>query len=298
MDSKIHGVEHSYFELKRAMNSIVSRYPFVSVQSVGRSVSGREIPALTLGSGEEYTLFVTGDDPTCRITGLILLRFLEELADCTLKGAELCGINIRKAMFGRGIIILPLLNPDGTEIALRGEMGCGYMAGKISKMCRGDFEGWRSNLRGVELKRNLAYNFLSLAEDEKARGCHFPSKSGFCGFKPDSEPESIALTELCRQKPIKNFIWLSAPGEMISYSGHPTPPTGSDKMAEVMAAVSGYKVVPPIVKNDVEISDRFTYDFSRPGLSVKVGEGCPPPVKELKYHYGRIKEMLTLAAIF
>ncbi len=298
MDSKIYGVEHSYFELKRAMNSIVSRYPFVSMESIGRSVAGREIPALILGSGEEYTLFVTGDDPSCRITGLILLRFIEEVAYSTLRGSELCGINIRKAMFGKGIIILPILNPDGTEIALRGEMGCGYMAGKISKMCRGDFEGWRANLRGVELKKNLAYNFSDLAAEERERGCYFPSKCGFSGYKRDSEPESLALMELCSRESIKSFIWLTAFGETVSYSGKPSTPKGSDKLAEVMAAVSGYKTRPPIANTELQLSDRFTHQFLKPGIAVKVGSTYLPPVRELDYHYARVREMLTLAAIY
>ncbi len=298
MDSKIYGLEHSFFELKRVMSGLVAKYPFITLSSVGRSVAGRDIISLSVGSGEEYTLFVTGADPTFRITTLILLKFIEEVAYSTFFGKEMCNINIRKAMFGRGIIIIPLLNPDGTEIALRGEMGCGYMAGKISKMCKGDFENWSANLRGVDILKNLSPEFKKLKDREIAEKKHFPTAKGFCGYKPDSEPEGVALLELCKSKPITNLIYLGGFGGSISYSGYPKVPESAPKMAEIMSAVSGYKIIPPISENTSSFAHRFTAQFQKPGITLSVGENYPPPVRELNYHYGRVKEMLTLSAIY
>ena len=298
MESKIYPVEHSYFEIKRLISTLIARYPFVNLSHIGRSAAGRDIPALTIGSGSEYTAFVSGDDPLCRITTLILLRFVEELCDNILNGNEMCGLNIRKAMFGRGVIVVPQLNPDGAEIALRGEMGCGYMAGKISRLCGGDFSVWRANLRGVEIARNLPFAFEARKAEEREAKISGPKPYGFSGYRPESEPETLALTELCRTRGIRQMSSLSAFGQTVSYSGADTVPDRSVKMAEVMAAVSSFAVQPPIAKGSVELNDWFAYEFSRPGLCLRVGTDSVPTASELVFWYKRVREALTLAALF
>ena len=298
MESKIHSIEHSFFEIKKVISGLVARYPFLRVENVGKSVAGREIPALMVGSGAEYTLFVSGDDPACRITSLILLCFAEELCDKILNGKELCGINIRKAMFGRGVIFMPLLNPDGYEINSRGESGGGYLGAKLSRMCGGDFSKWRANLRGVEIAKNLPFEFEKRKQEERALHICGPNFKGFSGYKAESEPETLALTEVCRSYKIRQLISLSAFGQTISYSGVPFVPAHSVKMTEVMAAVSSFKIEPPKAKNKIEINDWFTYELNRPGLSVKIGNNEIPSVSELHYWYCRIRELLTLACLF
>lgn len=298
MESKIHATEHSYFELKRVISGLISRYPFISLTNIGKSAAGREIPVLSIGSATEYTLFVGGDDPLCRIVPLILLSFVEELSEKILNGKEMCGINIRKAMFGRGIAVLPLLNPDGYEIALRGEAGCGYLAPKLSKLCGGDFTKWRANMRGVEIVRNFPFGFNDRRDCEKEEGICSPRYEGFSGYRAESEPETLALTELCRTKNIRQLIAFSSFGQTVSYSGIPAVPKRSLKMAEVMAAVSSFSVTPPIAKTDIELSDWFTYEFLKPGLTVKIGAGSVPPCRELNYWYNRLRELLTLSCLF
>lgn len=298
MDPKIHPVEHSYFEFKRAVAGLIARYPFIGLQYIGKSVAGRDIPALTIGSGAEYTLFVSGADPTCRITPLILLCFAEELCQKIITGKELCGINIRKAMFGRGVILVPLLNPDGSEICQRAEAGCGHLAGQIKRLCNGDFSKWKANLRGVEIARNLPLWFEARRESERSQRISGPSCCGFSGYRAESEPETIALTELCHSHCIRHMIYLGASGQTIAYSGFPAVPAHSVKMAEVMAAVTSFAVEPPIAKQTIELNDWFTYETRRPGLAVRIGAGQAPAVSELHYWYCRLRELLTLSCLF
>lgn len=297
MESKIHPSEHTYFEMKQIIAALARKYPFINLSSIGRSVAGREIPCLAVGAATEYTLFITGDNPLCRITSLILLMFAEELCDKILNGKEMCGIDMRKAMFGRGIMIIPLLNPDGTELVLKGEQGCGYMTGKLEKLCNKDYKNWQANIRGIELIRNLHPNFEALKAEEKKNKIYGPAPKGFGGYKPDSEPESAAFNTFCRKKLIKKLIWLTSYGETVSYSANSVSPQKSAEIAEAMAAVSNFSIQPPIAKSNIELNDRFTYDFSRPGISVKIGKDAIPQVNELYFWYNRIKEMLILSSV-
>lgn len=298
MESMIHGAEHSYFEVRRLISSLAANYPFLNLVTVGKSAAGRDIWALILGESSDFTLFLAGDDPTCRVTTLMLLKFMKELCEKILSGEQMCGINIRKAMFGRGIAILPLLNPDGYEIAGRGEKGCGHLAARIGKLCSNDYSKWESNLRGVELKRNFFPGFEARKSEESKNGICCPRYAGFSGYRPESEPETSALAEFCRAKEPRQLVHLTAHGQTVLYSGIPTVPKRSAKMAEVMAAVSGFTVTPPIALTETLLCDWFTYEFGRPGLTVKIGAGSAPPCTELTYWYARMRELLTLSCLF
>lgn len=298
MENKIYGIEHSYFEIKRLISNIVAKYPFIGTYNIGKSVAGREIPLLTLGTKNDFTLFVAGDNPVCRINTLILLNFISELSEKISAGEQMCGINIRKAMFGRGIAILPLVNPDGFEIASRGEKGCGHMATKISRLCGGDFSKWRANLRGVEISRNFFCEFEQRKCAERQKNICGPRFEGFSGYRPESEPETLALSDFCKNKNIRQMIHLSAFGQTVMYSGSNFVPPRSVKMAEVMAAVSSFTITPPLIKKDFYLGDWFANEFKKPAITVKIGAGSTPPVSELTYWYARIRELLTLSCLF
>ena len=297
MESKIHGIDYSYFEIKRLIALITRKYPFVGVESIGKSVAGRDIQVLSLGSTSDFTLFVTGDDPAFRIATLILLQFIAELSEKILVGDEMCGINIRRAMFGRGVMILPLLNPDGYEIALRGQNGCGNMADKISKLCYGDFSKWRANLRGVEISRNFFLGFKQRRLEEQKLHIAGPSFAGFSGYRPESEAETVALANFCRNKRARQLINLAVGDKTVMYSGF-AEPERSVKMAEIMAAVTSFSITPPITNKNLNFSDWFAYEFEKPAITVKIGGKLVPDCSELTYWYARLRELLTLSSLF
>lgn len=298
MESKIHSVEHSYFEIRQLCLDLTARYPFLSKRCIGRSVAGRDITALTLGGGNDTVLFVGGDDPAYRVSTLILLKFIEELCHDIRHGKDLCGLNIRKALFGRKLIFVPQLNPDGAEIAYRGKLGCSYMLGNIEQLCGGRFDIWRSNLRGVEIAKNFPYKFDQRQSEQKKKGHLSPSPFGFAGHKALCEPESAAFCKLCKEEEIRHLICLSAGGDCVTYSGDPVTPRHSEKMAEIIGAVASYEVCPPFAKADTVICDWFTYEFSAPALCIKSGKENIPQVKDLYQLYLRLREALTLSAVF
>lgn len=298
MESRIHPIEHSYFEIRQIISDLIARYPFLSKKCIGRSVAGRDINAFYIGGGNDRVIFLGGDDPEYRITTLLILKFMEELCYCILKGKDLCGVNIRKALFGRELIFIPCLNPDGAEISLRGKAGCGNMAEKIEKLCKGRFDIWKSNLRGVEISKNFPLGFEERLALAKADGIDGPAPYGFTGYKEISEPETLALTELCRTKKIKHIIHLTGVGERVAYSATEKVLPHSEKMAEIIAAVSGYTITPPIGMSDTYIADWFCSEFFSPAISLKIGKEKIPNVKEVYKEYSKLKEALTLSAVF
>ncbi len=298
MESNLYPAPHSYFEIKRIIRKLCAKYPFLEVRSLAKSAAGREVFSLSVGSEEENVLFVTGDDPAAPILTLIMLKFCEEICKSILKGKELCGLDMRKALFGRKITFVPLLNPDGAEIRRTGKVEAPLYIEKECACRPVDCKNWRSNLRGVEICRNFAYDFENRKKREKQNGIRHPSPFGFSGYSAESEAETIGLCKFCRENDINHLIHLSTFGQTVSYSALESEPKKAPKMAEIISAVSEYSICPPFAKADSYLTDWFTYEFSRPALCIKVGKEGIPNQNEAEKYFSSLKEALTLSLLF
>lgn len=285
--------------LQKCLRRLCGEYGFLRAFPVGQSCAGREITALKLGTADEYVLFTAAFHGSEHITVNILLRFMEDMCAAVRDDGEMAGMNVRKALFGRGVIFVPCVNPDGCEIALHGAAGCGALGSVINRLCRGDFAHWNANLRGVDLNHNFDADWEKLRARERRAGIFGPSPSRFGGFRPESEPETLALTELCRTSRIRHVVALHTQGEVIYWSYGERKPPRSESMAGIMATASGYALDVPVgLAEGGGFKDWFISEFGRPGFTVELGRGENPlPVCETDGIYERVREMLLLAAI-
>jgi g-D-glutamyl-meso-diaminopimelate peptidase len=234
-----------------------------------------------------------------RITSTVILMFIEQLCQALKNGESLSGVNIRKGILGRGVIIVPCINPDGCDISLLGAKACGVNVEKISNICKGNFKKWNANYRGVDLNHNFDADWESLREKEKLLGIVVPAPTRFGGYKPHSEPETVALVNLCKKVNIRHTLAVHSQGEVIYWTfGNKVIPK-SKKMAEIMATSSGYALdVPVNIATGGGFKDWFIKEFSRPGFTVEIGKGENPlPVTDAVKIYKRIEEMLVLTII-
>lgn len=290
---------YDYISLKKLSQQLCERYPFLQSGAVGRSCMGRDMLALQLGKASEYALITAAFHGSEYITATVLMLFIEELCEAILNNDAIDGFDARKAMYGRGVIFVPCVNPDGCEIALHGRAGCGKMAPIISKMCKNDFEHWNANIRGVDINHNFDADWAALHELEQKNGIYAPAPTRFGGFRPESEPETLALTELCRTKRIRHVVALHSQGEVIYWKYGKTQPPRSQKMAEIMATSAQYELAEPEgLAIGGGFKDWFITEFNRPGFTVEIGKGENPLPIETAYNtYIRIREMLMLSAI-
>ncbi len=278
---------------------MADKYKFIKMSIIGKSCGGKGIPALKIGSGESYALIVAGIHGSERITSNVLLMFIEELCSAIKNDGYIADIKVTKALRGRGVIFVPCLNPDGCDISLLGKKACGELADKIEMQCRGDFAHWNSNLRGVDLNHNFDAGWKELHKMERELGIIGPSPTRFGGFKPHSEPETVAITELCQRQNIRHCMALHSQGEVIYWNYGKKTPAKSRKMAEILASSSGYALDVPIsIASGGGIKDWFIKEFYRPGFTVELGLGKNPlPIEQAENIYRQIKEMLTLYII-
>lgn len=286
-------------EINEIIRTLCERYEFLQRFSVGKSVAGRDIPAVKFSSGESYTLFAAAFHGSEHITSNICLMLLEDLAAAYENRTSIEGINIRKALEGRGIIFLPRVNPDGCEISIFGSVCAGNRAGEITKQCGGDFSHWNANLRGVDINHNFDADFAAVKEAELKAGIYAAGPSKFGGTRPESEPETAALVSLCEEENIHHVCALHTQGEVIYWGYKDHCLSRCRQMAQILAATSGYALdVPQGTAAGGGFKDWFVSRFDRPGFTLEMGRGSNPlPIDRALEIYLKAREMLTVCAI-
>ncbi len=299
MERIIKSIDYDYNALRKNVDAICCRNPFLKQFSIGKSCAGRDITAIVLGEAEEYVLFAAAFHGSEHITSNVLLMFLEEFSLAYSKDKFLAGVKVKKALGKRGIIFVPLVNPDGCEISIHGESACGNSALKIKRLCGGNFEKWNANLRGVDINHNFDAGWRSLHALEREMGIMGPAPTRFGGPYPHSEPETTALVNLCKENNICHAIALHSQGEVIYWSYNGLEDSRSKQMAEIMATTSGYALdVPVRLATGGGFKDWFIEKYLRPAFTVEVGRGKNPlPITDTAKIYSDIREMLTICSI-
>ena len=292
-------IEHDYNSFSEIMRSLCEEYKFLHRFSIGKSVFGRDLTALRLGSFADCIVYAGAIHGSERITATLLLKFISELCEAVAANGKICDVDARRALYGRSVIFVPLCNPDGCEISLKGAAGCGAHAARIYKLCGGDFKHWNANLRGVDLNHNFDAGWEELHKLERKQGYFGPGPTRYGGTKPFSEPESAALAELCRTYNIRYLLTFHSQGEVIywDYDGIETP--RGKKMAEIFSASSGYALdVPTGLATGGGFKDWFIKEFRRPGFTIEVGLGKNPLAAASGAEiYEKIREMLVLGLL-
>lgn len=299
MDCIFTSKEYTYCERQEAINKLCSKYEFVKPFSIGKSCQGKDITALKIGVSDSYALITAATHGTERITSTVLLMFIEQLCRAFKFDGSIEGLNVRKGMFGRGVIFVPCVNPDGCDIALSGAVACGSQNEYIKNLCKGNFKKWNANFRGVDINHNFDAGWNELREKEISLGIVGPAPTRYGGSKPHSEPETIALVELCKKCNIRHVMALHSQGEVIYWSYGNNIPCKSRKMAEIMATTSNYSLDVPLgIATGGGFKDWFIKEFSRPGFTVEIGKGENPlPASDAFKIYKQVRELLLLSCI-
>ncbi len=299
MERIVSSIDYDYIAMRKILDALCCRNDCLNRISIGKSCAGRDITAITLGSGSEYVLYAAAFHGSEHITSNILLMFLEEIAYAYSKNKFLAGINIKKALGDRGLIFVPLVNPDGCEISIHGESACGKDSIKFRRLCDGRLKNWNANLRGVDINHNFDAGWAELHAIEREMGIIGPSPTRYGGPHPHSEPETKALASLCDDYNIRHAIALHSQGEVIYWSYNGLEDSRSKQMAEIMATTSGYALDVPIgIAVGGGFKDWFIQKYLRPAFTVEVGRGKNPlPIADTAKLYSDIREMLTLCSI-
>jgi len=280
MDSKIAIKQKSFFEIKKDINYLTAAYPFLNLKTLSTSTLGREIYSISFGKAKQYVYFLSSFCGNDSLINLILLRFLEDLSANIYLGNEIAGVNIRKAISGKGVIFLPLINPDGHEIAIKGFSSASYLYNILNKNCDCEYKDYKYNLRGVYLENNFYKESLGR-----------PYKNCFGGFSPFSEPETLGLAENLRKYPPRQIVCLNQTKDYVGIF-QPKDNSRTKKMAEVTRAVYPKKQI--IEENNNSFGSWVAKEFNAPTFNIGLS-GLTEA--NLIKNYNQLKELLVLMLI-
>lgn len=292
-----------YGAVRGLCSGLCARYPFLRSAVAGHSVLGRELPVLMLSpTGEpigERVLIAAAFHAQEWLTALCALRLCEEICLALKSGLSLCGIPLERAMCGRQILFLPMVNPDGVQIALYGSAAAREYADFVREH-GGDTHGlWQANARGVDINHNFNAGWQEMQALAEKNGKDRAGARQYRGAAPESEPETRAVTDLCRRYEPRHVIALHSQGEEIYWRyGDHTPPQ-SRMIAQVLGAASGYTVADPTgMASHGGFKDWFISCFHRPGFTIELGRGVNPlPLTDFEPLYKKAREMLLLSLL-
>ena len=228
--------------VSRSCGSLPGKTQKIRLFRAGRSVLGREIPAIGLGNLKNAVMFVGATHGLEWLTCSLLIRFTEAFGAAWACGGELAEISLPRVMAGKGLVILPLLNPDGVDIAVHGPESAGYLARQVEEQQAAyPDKGWQANARGVDLNHNFDAGWQEVRTMAMEAGFIGPGPTRYGGPFPHSEPETQAILHLMAAFSPRRLYSFHSQGEEIfwEYGGIPVP--GSETIAQTLSALSGYR---------------------------------------------------------
>ena len=275
---------YGYDELVEDIGALGSRYPFLQTGLIGESVLGRKIPVIIFGRGPK-TLHYNGSFHANEwITTPLLMKFVEELARAFAGDGNLRGTNVHELYDQVTLWIVPMVNPDGVELVLNGITPDNPFYDRVISWNNGsfNFQGWKANIRGVDLNDQFPANWEVEKERRSPAG---PAPRDYVGEAPLTEPEAIAIAALTQNEDFRLVIAFHTQGEVIFWNYRDLEPPESEQIVNRFQQVSGYTPM-QIFNSDAGYKDWFIQDFRRPGFTVEAGRGVNPlPISQFPQIY-------------
>lgn len=269
------------------IRKLADEYPFVERSGIGKSVMGREIWMLKIGTGEKQVFYNASFHANEWITTPVLLKFAEEYIRAVAqdRATEL----FRKTT----LYLVPLVNPDGVDL-VTGALREGDYYDKAAQIASAypDIpfpDGWKANIEGIDLNLQFPAGWELAKEIKYSQGYTSPAPRDYVGPAPLTAPESVAVYELTQQSDFRLILCYHTQGEVIYWKYKDYEPECSRRIAEAFAKSSGYALEEtPAASGNAGYKDWFIQDYNRPGYTIEAGLGENPlPISQFDEIYRR-----------
>lgn len=293
-------IDYTYEIMERDLAGLEAVFPYLKVESAGKSVLGKELYYIKIGTGGNKVFYNAAHHSLEWITSPLLMKFTENLAAAYSEGRLLSGYNVREILQRSTIYIMPMVNPDGVDLVLNGLSTDNPYYDDLLKWNdtgRPFSEVWQANIRGVDLNHNYDAAWDLSKQAELELGIVGPGPTRYSGPEPFSEPETRAVRDLTINIAPRLVLAYHSQGEVIYWDFMDLAPPESRPIGEVLAKVSGYTLEELFgIASYAGYKDWFIQDFGRPGYTVEVGLGVNPlPISQFPEIY-RANEPLLLQA--
>lgn len=261
---------YNYSSLESDLSLFHELFSKIPVFSIGESHQGRKLYAIKLGSGTKRLFFNGAHHGMEWLTSKLLMQFAFDLAN---------GLYDAKALLSNcSLYIVPMVNPDGVEIASTGK-------------------AWQANAKGVDLNHNYDAHWHLSKQTELEIGITGPGPTRFSGDFPESEPESRAIANFTRTNSFDMVLAFHSQGEVIYWDFCGFAPEKSFAIGKRFETVSPYRLdTPNGMASYGGYKDWFIKTFKKPGFTIEIGLGENPlPMEQFSDIYKRTLPLMLEA---
>ncbi|WP_335869383.1 M14 family metallopeptidase [Bacillus sp. 2205SS5-2] len=276
---------YDFQALRQNIDELKAVYPFVDIKEIGKSVQGLPLYELIIGKGNKKINFNGSFHANEWITTPIVMTFLNDYLLALTNSSNIRGISPLPLYLSTSLSIVPMVNPDGVNLVINGAPSADRE--KLVKINKGsnDFSKWKANIRGVDLNNQYPakWELEKERKEEKA-----PAPRDFPGYKPLSEPESIAMEKLANTRKFDRMLAFHTQGEEFYWGYEGLEPQESEELADDFSRVSGYKSI-RYVDSYAGYKDWFIKEFQKAGFTIELGRGINPlPLSQFNEIYQRV----------
>lgn len=280
--------------LMKQIKSLKRQYPFINVESIGKSVLGNEIQEIRIGKGLKKVHMNASFHANEWITTMVLMNLVNQYLISLTNRSPLRGVNTINLYNETELSIVPMVNPDGVDLVLNGPPT--IQRNEIIKINEGnhEFVHWKANIKGVDLNNQFPANW----EIEQARKePKAPAPRDYPGESFLSEPEAIAMANLMKNNQYDRILAFHTQGEEFYWGYEGFEPPESEVLAKEFERVSGYKAIRNI-DSHAGFKDWYIQEFKRPGFTIELGRGINPlPLSQFKDILQKV-EGIFLASLY
>ena len=295
-------VNYTWDILKDTVDKLKEKYPFINVSTIGKSVMGKDIFAISAGCGEKKILINASHHANEWITTPLTLKFAEKYCNAYISDEHLHGEKIRRLWNQKTVCIVPMVNPDGVDLVNENiDKDSLYYknAVKISK----DFkdipfpQGWKANIDGTDLNLNYPAGWARAKEIKYSLGFSQKAPKNYVGDSPLCAPESRAMYNYSIFNLFSLTLSYHTQGKVIYWKYLDYLPENAEIIGRALSKASGYKLdITPVESGFAGYKDWFIKHYNKPGYTIEAGEGENPlPISQFDNIYKDNEALLTVA---
>ena len=248
--------------LYQDVSDLCARYPDLMRQtSIGYSEKGKNIPCIVMGKGSKKGCIVGGIHAREHISISFVMRSVEELAQAYTNHQNYGEYDVQELLNKYTLYIVPMFNPDGTDISVAGEMPLVDYPGF-------DADSYKDNANGVNLNRNFPYHWDDIQSINQYRDTNLY----FHGKTAGSESETQAMMRLCTENSFEWLLDMHIVGNGMYWRDYHNGVIPNDVLlSQAISNRCGMTAFPMTYETAFGgLENWFRYTFQKPGLCIEL----------------------------